>query len=95
MILYWLIGIFFESLITEIEDKIDELEAIIYPDFMEEVYKRVDEIESGEIVGLNEEMILDLLKGWNMAWVSKAHPRFEKDLKKLSKADKEQLAELI
>ncbi len=53
----------FESLIREIEDKIDELEAITDPDFMEEVYKRVDEIESGEIVGLNEEMILDLLKG--------------------------------
>jgi len=30
-----------------------------------------------------------------MAWALKAHPRFEKDLKKLSKADKEQLAELI
>ncbi len=52
-----------ENLITEIEDKIDELEAITYPDFMEEVYKRVDEVESGEVVGLNEEMILDLLKG--------------------------------
>jgi len=52
-----------ESLITEIEDKIDELEAITDPDFMEEVYKRVDEIESGKVVGLNEEMILDLLKG--------------------------------
>ena len=53
----------FESLIREIEDKIDELEAITDPDFMEEVYKRVDEVESGEVVGLNEEMILDLLKG--------------------------------
>jgi len=52
-----------ENLITEIEDKIDELEAITDPDFMEEVYKRVDEVESGEVVGLNEEMILDLLKG--------------------------------
>ena len=30
-----------------------------------------------------------------MAWTLKAHPRFEKDLKKLSKANKEQLAELI
>ena len=53
----------FESLIREIEDKIDELEAITDPDFMEEVYKRVDEVESGEVVGLNEETILDLLKG--------------------------------
>ena len=30
-----------------------------------------------------------------MVWALKAHPRFEKDLKKLSKADKEQLTELI
>ena len=30
-----------------------------------------------------------------MAWTLKAHPHFEKDLKKLSKANKEQLAELI
>ncbi len=52
-----------ENIITEIEDKIDELEAITDPEFMDEVYKRVDEIESGEVVGLNEEKILDLLKG--------------------------------
>jgi len=51
-----------ENLITEIEDKIDELEAITDPDFMEEVYKRVDEVENGEVVGLNEKKILDLLK---------------------------------
>ena len=49
-----------ENLITEIEDKIDKLEAITDPDFMEEVYKRV---ENGEVIGLNEEKILDLLKG--------------------------------
>lgn len=30
-----------------------------------------------------------------MSWTLKAHPRFERDLKKLSKADKEQLAEII
>lgn len=30
-----------------------------------------------------------------MVWTLKAHPSFEKDLKKLSKANKEQLAELI
>ena len=29
------------------------------------------------------------------AWTLKAHPHFERDLKKLSKADKEQLTELI
>jgi len=52
-----------ENLITEIEDKIDELEAITDPDFMEEVYKRVDEVENGGVIGLNEEKILDLLKG--------------------------------
>ncbi len=52
-----------ENLITEIEDKIDELEAITDPDFMEEVYKRVDDVENGEVIGLNEEKILDLLKG--------------------------------
>ncbi len=28
-------------------------------------------------------------------WTLRAHPRFERDLKKLSKADKKQLAELI
>jgi len=52
-----------ENLITEIEDKIDELEAITDPDFMEEVYKRVDDVENGVVIGLNEEKILDLLKG--------------------------------
>ena len=51
------------NLIAEIEDKLDELEAITDPDFMKEVYMRVDEIESGEVAGLNEEEILDLLKG--------------------------------
>lgn len=30
-----------------------------------------------------------------MAWVLKAHPSFEKDLKKLSKADRERLTKLI
>ena len=30
-----------------------------------------------------------------VVWTLKAHPRFERDLKKLSKANKEQLAELI
>jgi mRNA-degrading endonuclease RelE of RelBE toxin-antitoxin system len=30
-----------------------------------------------------------------MAWVLKAHHRFERDLKKLKKVEKEQLAELI
>lgn len=52
-----------ENLIIEIEDKIDELEAITDPHFMEEVYKRIDEIESGDVEGLSEEKILGLLKG--------------------------------
>jgi hypothetical protein len=52
-----------ENIITEIEDKIDELETITDPEFMEEIFKRIDEIESEEVVGLNEEKILDLLKG--------------------------------
>ena len=51
------------NLIAEIEDKLDELEAITDPDFMEEVYMRVDGIEGGEVAGLNETEILDLLKG--------------------------------
>jgi hypothetical protein len=52
-----------ENIITEIEDKIDEIETITDPEFMEEIFKRIDEIESEEVVGLNEEKILDLLKG--------------------------------
>ena len=51
------------NLIAEIEDKLDELEAITDPDFMKEVYTRVDEIDSGEVAGLNEVEILDLLEG--------------------------------
>jgi hypothetical protein len=51
------------NLIAEIEDKLDELEAITDPDFMKEVYMRVDEIDGGEVAGLNEVEILDLLEG--------------------------------
>ena len=51
------------NLIAEIEDKLDELEAITDPDFMKEVYMRVDEVEGGEVAGLNEAEILDLLEG--------------------------------
>ncbi len=51
------------NLIAEIEDKLDELEAITDPDFMKEVYMRVDEIDGGEVAGLNEAEILDLLEG--------------------------------
>jgi len=51
------------NLIAEIEDKLDELDAITDPAFMKEVYMRVDEIEEGEVAGLNEGEILDLLEG--------------------------------
>jgi len=51
------------NLITEIEDKLDELETIIDPDFMREVSMRIDEVESGELTGINEEKIFSLLKG--------------------------------
>lgn len=51
------------NLITEIEDKLDELETITDPDFMREVSMRVDEVESGEVSGINEDKIFSLLKG--------------------------------
>ena len=51
------------DLIAEIEDKLDELEAITDPDFMKEVYMRVDEIDGERVAGLDEAEILDLLKG--------------------------------
>ena len=51
------------NLITEIEDKLDELETITDPDFMREVSIRVDEVESGEVSGINEDKIFSLLKG--------------------------------
>ena len=49
------------NLITEIEDKLDELETITDPDFMREVSMRVDEVESGEVAGINEDKILALI----------------------------------
>lgn len=51
------------DLIAEIEDKLDELEAITYPDFMKEICLRVNDIESGEVTALDEDKIFDLLKG--------------------------------
>ena len=51
------------NLIMEIEDKLDELETITDPDFMKEVSMRVDEVESGEVAGINEDKIFALLKG--------------------------------
>ncbi|KCZ72022.1 hypothetical protein ANME2D_01422 [Candidatus Methanoperedens nitroreducens] len=52
-----------ESLIEEIEDKLDELEAITDPEFMKEVSMRLSDIESGKIAGLDEDKIIKLLKG--------------------------------
>ena len=51
------------DLIAEIEDKLDELGAITYPDFMKEICLRVDEMESGAVTALDEDKIFDLLKG--------------------------------
>ena len=51
------------DLIAEIEDKLDELEAITDPDFMNDICLRVNDIESGEVTALDEEQIFDLLKG--------------------------------
>ena len=51
------------NLIAEIEDKLDELEAITDPDFMKEIFQRVDEIEKGEVTALDEKKIFDLLEG--------------------------------
>lgn len=51
-----------QSLIEEIEDKLDELEAITDPEFMKEVSSRFSEIESGKVEGLDEKKILELLE---------------------------------
>jgi len=52
-----------ENLIAEIEDKLDELETITDPEFMKEVSRRLSDIESGKVAGLDESEILELLKG--------------------------------
>ncbi len=52
-----------ENLIAEIEDKLDELETITDPEFMKEVSRRLSDIESGKVAGLEENKILELLKG--------------------------------
>ncbi len=49
-------------MITEIEDKLDELETITDPEFMKEVSRRFSDIESGKVAGLDENKILELLK---------------------------------
>ncbi|MDF1534676.1 MAG: hypothetical protein P1P69_09290 [Methanosarcinaceae archaeon] len=51
------------NLIAEIEDKLDELEAITDPDFMKTVCLRIDEMEGGEVTALDEETIFNLLEG--------------------------------
>lgn len=50
------------GLIEEIEDKLDELEAITDPEFMKEVSSRFDDIVSKRVAGLDEEKILELLE---------------------------------
>ncbi len=50
------------NVIAEIEDKLDELEAITNPEFMKEVSSRVSDIESGKVEGLDENKIFELLR---------------------------------
>ncbi|VVB91475.1 Uncharacterised protein [uncultured archaeon] len=50
------------NVIAEIEDKLDELEAITDPEFMKEVSSRVSDIESGKVEGLDEDKIFELLR---------------------------------
>jgi hypothetical protein len=52
-----------ENLIAEIEDKLDELETITDTEFMKEVSRRFSDIESGKVAGLDENKVLELLKG--------------------------------
>lgn len=52
-----------KSLISEIEDKLDELEAITDPGFMKEVSQRISDIENGDVEGLEEDTIFALLEG--------------------------------
>ena len=46
------------NLISEIEDKLDELETVTDPEFMKQVSLRVSDIESGNIEGLDEKSFL-------------------------------------
>ncbi len=50
------------NLIADIEDKLDELEAMTDPEFMKEVSLRVNDIDSGKVKGLDENRIFELLK---------------------------------
>ena len=52
-----------KSLISEIEDKLDELDAITDPEFIKEVGQRISDIENGDIEGLEEDKIFELLEG--------------------------------
>jgi len=49
-------------MMTEIEDKLDELKTITDPEFMKEVSLRFSDIEGGKVAGLDENKILELLK---------------------------------
>lgn len=50
------------TLISEIEDKLDELETITDPEFIKEVSLRFSDIESGKVEGLDENRIFELLE---------------------------------
>ena len=49
------------AIIEEIEDRLDELEILTKPEFMNEVKKRAEDVEGG-IEGLSEEEMLGMLK---------------------------------
>lgn len=51
-----------QGLIEEIEDNLDELEAITDPEFMKEVSSRYEDIMSKKVTGLDEKKILELLE---------------------------------
>lgn len=51
-----------KTIISEIEDKLDELEMLTDAEFMKETEKRISEIEKGEVEGLDEEKVFELLE---------------------------------
>ena len=50
------------TLVNSIIRKLDEPEMITRPEFMKEVSSRLNDIENGKVVGLDEKKILELLE---------------------------------
>jgi hypothetical protein len=50
-----------KAIIEDIEDRLDELEMLTDPEFMNEVKKRTEDVEKG-IEGINEEEMFDMLE---------------------------------